>query len=252
MSKCTLIHGDCLEEMDKLIMGWQKVDLILTDPPYGTTQCKWDNVIPFEEMWACINELSYETTPTLLFGAEPFSTTLRCSNFNNFRYDWIWDKERGTNFLNANRTPLPCHEIISVFYKKLPYYNPQKMYVGIKNKKPVYRTENNNTYGEIKECPPYVDDGYRFPLSIIHLNKYKTEANVSEGVHPTQKPIELLEYLIKTYTKENDTVLDFTMGSGSTGVACLQTGRNFIGIELEEKYYNIAKKRCSEYQSKLW
>ena len=151
-------------------------------------------------------------------------------------------KKKGTNFLNANRTPLPCHEIISVFYKKLPTYNPQKRYVGIKHTKPKTRTPVNNTYGQVKQTT-YIDDGYRFPLSVIRCNKSKTEANNVISSHPTQKPVKLLEYFIKTYTNEDDLVLDFTMGSGSTGVACLQTNRNFIGIELDAEYYDIAKQR---------
>ena len=246
-----LIHGDCLTEMDKLIEEGHKVDLILTDPPYGTTQCKWDSIIPFDKMWGCIHNLSNPNTPILLFGAEPFSSALRSSNFNEFKYDWVWDKERGTNFLNANRMPLPSHEIISVFYQKLPKYYPQKRYVGIKHKSPQTGKLSHKTYGKVKEITSWNDDGYRFPLSVIRCNKYKTEASNSKNVHPTQKPVKLLEYFIKTYTDENDLVLDFTMGSGSTGVACLKTNRNFIGIEIEEKYYNIAKERCSEYQSKL-
>ena len=250
---CTLIHGDCLEEMDKLIDNGVKVDCVLTDPPYGTTHCSWDTIIPFEPMWECINKLSKERTPCLLFGSEPFSSRLRLSNFKNYKYDWIWNKKRGSNFLNANRMPLPSHEIISVFYKKLPLYNPQKRYVGVKHQKQKKVHSTHSCYGKVKEEGVlYTDDGYRFPLSVIECNKSKSETNNSKSCHPTQKPIKLLEYLIKTYTKEGDTVLDFTMGSGSTGVACQNTNRNFIGIELEEKYYNIAKKRCSNYQSKLW
>ena len=246
-----LINGDCIEEMRKLIDEGVKVDLILTDPPYGTTQCKWDSIIPFDEMWDCIHGLSKERTPTLLFGSEPFSSNLRSSNFKEFKYDWIWDKQRGSNFLNAIRTPLPSHEIISVFYQKLPNYKPQKRYVGIKHKSPQTGKLSHKTYGKVKTRIAWEDDGYRFPLSIIQCNKYKTEASNFKNVHPTQKPVALLEYFIKTYTDEGDLVLDFTMGSGSTCVAAKQLNRNFIGIELEEKYYNIAKERCKEYQSKL-
>ena len=247
---CTLIQGDCIVEMQKLIDDGVKVDCVLTDLPYGITCCSWDIVIPFEPMWECINKLSKERTPSLLFGSEPFSSRLRLSNFKNYKYDWIWNKKQGSNFLNANRMPLPSHEIISVFYKKLPLYNPQKRYVGVKNQKPKKCHSTHTTYGKVKDVL-YNDDGYRFPLTVIECSKSKSEVNNSKRSHPTQKPIKLLEYLIKTYTKEGDTVLDFTMGSGSTGVACLQTNRNFIGIELDEKYYNIAKKRCSNYQSKL-
>lgn len=242
-----LIQGDCLEILPTLER--ESVNMVLTDLPYGTTPQKWDNILPFDEMWDCLNPLVKDNAPMLFFGIEPFSSQLRVSNLKNYRYDWIWNKEVGTNFLNANRTPLPCHEEIMVFYRKAPYYNPQKRYVGIKYKKAIVGKRKNKAFGDIKERTPYVDDGYRFPLSIINCNKAKSEATNSKSVHPTQKPVKLLEYFIKTYTKEGDTVLDFTMGSGSTGVACLNTNRNFIGIELDEGYYNIAKDRCSNFQS---
>jgi len=246
-----LINGDCLTEMDKLIRGGQKVDLILTDLPYGTTQCKWDSIIPFEPMWERVNALSKERTPTVLFGQEPFSSHLRLSNLKYYRYDWIWNKQKGTNFLNANRTPLPCHENISVFYRKLPKYNPQKRYVGVKSKGQVEGGLSHKTYGKVKVHTMWKDDGYRFPLTVIECAKSKTEAINGRNVHPTQKPVRLLEYLIKTYTDENDTVLDFTMGSGSTGVACRVTNRDFIGIELDKDYFEIAKDRINSVQSKL-
>ena len=243
---CTLIHGDCLEEMQKLIDEGVKVDLILTDLPYGTTQCRWDNIIPFEPMWDCIHQLIHQKTPVLLFGQEPFSSHLRMSNLKEFRYDWIWNKLKGTNFLNANRTPLPCHEVISVFYQRLPYYNPQKRYVGVNSKGRVMGGLTHKTYGKVNVRTEWKDDGYRFPLSVIECDKSSTEARNGSNIHPTQKPVELLEYLIKTYTNEDDTVLDFTMGSGSTGVACQNTNRNFIGIELDEKYFKIAQMRCKD------
>ena len=256
MSNVRLINGDCITEMMKLIEENIQVDLILTDPPYGTTQCKWDSVIPFEPMWDCLNSLKRdEHTPILLFGAEPFSSNLRMSNIQDFKYDWIWNKTRGNNFLNANRMPLASHENISVFYKKLPYYNPQKRYVGIKNKNPcAFGTfkSKREVYGNFKKIYPYIDDGYRFPLSVITCNPYSQETHNSKGrLHPTQKPVKLLEYLIKTYSNENDTVLDFTMGSGSTGVACQNTNRNFIGIELDTEYFKIARERIFDSQSKL-
>ena len=251
---CTLIHGDCLEEMDKLIDEGVKVDLVLTDVPYGTTACKWDNIIPFEDMWKCLDGITYETSPILLFGAEPFSSELRMSNLQNYKYDWIWNKGFSSNFLQAKFQPLNPYEIISVFYKQQPYYNPIKWHQ--KKEKIRNRTGGyvNGSIGLSKSMPKkdYIDDGTRYPLRIIEMSGITDETSKSKRVHPTQKPVKLLEYLIKTYTKENDTVLDFTMGSGSTGVACLQTNRNFIGIELDENYYNIAKERCSNYQSKLW
>lgn len=243
---CTLIQGDCIQVMQDLIDDGVKVDCVLTDPPFGTTCCSWDICIPFEPMWECINKLSKERTPSLLFGSEPFSSRLRLSNFKNYKYDWIWNKKMGSNFLNANRMPLPSHEIISVFYKKLPLYNPQKRYVGVKYQKPKKCHSTHTTYGKVKEGVVYNDDGYRFPLSVIECDKSKSEVNNSKRSHPTQKPIKLLEYLIKTYTKEGDTVLDFTMGVGSTGVACANLNRKFIGIELDNDYFKIAEKRIKE------
>ena len=246
-----LIHGDCITEMQKLIDNDVKVDLVLTDVPYGTIRCKWDNVIPFDKMWDCIHNLINSHTPVLLFGMEPFSSYLRLSNIDEFKYDWIWNKIVGGSIFNRTHQPLNDYEIISVFYKKKGQYYPI-MQKAETNRGFMKRTKSlSYLYGGVFD-KNYEDNGLRFPKRIISLNSKKDECNHKNRVHTTQKPVKLLEYLIKTYTKENDTVLDFTMGSGSTGVACLQTNRNFIGIELDEKYYNIAKKRCSEYQSKLW
>ena len=249
---CTLIQGDCIEEMQNLIKKNIKVDLILTDPPYGTTQCKWDTIIPFKPMLECIGSFTIPNTPILLFGTEPFSSHLRLSNLSNYKYDWIWNKTFGSNYFNANKMPLQSNELISVFYENLPIYNPQKKYVGVRrgNRKGG-NIPNNNIYGNQKMHPPYVDDGYRYPLNVITCNPRQTEVNNNIRVHPTQKPVPLLEYLIRTYTNPNDTVLDFTMGSGSTGVACQNLNRDFIGIELDENYYSIAKERINTAQTKL-
>ena len=241
---CTLIHGDCLEEMMKLANDGVKVDMILTDPPYGTTRNKWDTIIPLDKMWECINKLTYERTPVLLFSQLPFTVTLCNSNMDDLRYEWIWMKEQGTGHLNANKMPLKSHENILVFYKKLPVYNPQMRGDEVRVVKRLTNSTSSN-YGEYDYIPLSTYTG-RYPIDIIQFDKDRSR------IHPTQKPVSLLEYLIETYTNHKDLVLDFTMGSGSVGVACQNTNRNFIGIELEEKYYNIAKKRCSEYQSKLW
>lgn len=256
MSKCRLIQGDCLEEMQKLIDDGVKVDMVLTDPPYGTTACKWDSIIPFKEMWECLNGLTYDNTPIVLFGSEPFSSYLRLSNIQNYRYDWIWHKNYSGGFVTAKKMPMKYHEIISLFYKKQPTYNPQFQEYSETTKKrfkegetPKGKSPNRIHEGLVPKHHPISFKRGKYPESVQYFKGVNTANNAR--LHPTQKPIELLEYLIKTYTKENDTVLDFTMGSGSTGVACLQTNRNFIGIELDEKYYNIAKKRCSNYQSKL-
>lgn len=233
---CTLIHGDCLEIMPTLEPG--SVDLVLTDPPYGTTHNRWDSVIPFEGMWKGIHRLSNETTPVVLFSQMPFGASLICSNPQEFRYEWIWHKNNPTGFLNANRMPMRAHENVLVFYKRLPLYNPQKS--PGKPYRPGTVSRESVNYGKFdgaqrKEYP----DGSRFPTDVI---KYSNCSDRSGG-HPTQKPVDLLRYLIRTYTNPGDTVLDFTMGSGSTGVACVEEGRKFIGIELDDHYYDIACKR---------
>ena len=235
-----LYKGDCLEVMDELIALGVKFDAVITDPPYGTTACKWDNVIPFDEMWERLNKLIKPNGAIVLFGTEPFSSQLRCSNIKNFRYDWIWHKSTYTNFYFVKKQPAKKHEIISVFYKKQPTYNPQmeqgEPYVD-KRKKKERKTDL------ISESLPKLDivnDGKRYPSTVQFF-----KSGNNKRVHPTQKPVELLEYLVKTYTNENELVLDFTMGSGSTGVACLNTGRRFVGIEREEKYFDIAKERLS-------
>jgi site-specific DNA-methyltransferase (adenine-specific) len=213
------------------------VDLVLTDPPYGTTACKWDSVIPFEPMWEQLNRIIKPNGAICLFGSEPFSSALRMSNIKHFKYDWIWEKEQGANFMLCKYQPYKVHEIVSVFSKSTHKYFPQmtegKPYISGKG-----------TSGDITGNRPKVDtknEVERYPRSIQRFN---TEKNKS--THPTQKPIDLLEYLIKTYTNEGETVLDFTMGSGSTGVACVNTGRKFIGIELDQGYFDIAKERIEK------
>lgn len=233
-----LYNGDCLELMKNIPDG--SVDLALTDPPYGTTACKWDSVISFEPMWGQLNRIIKPNGAICLFGSEPFSSALRMSNIKNFKYDWIWEKEQGANFMLCKYQPYKVHEIISVFSKTKHDYFPQmtegKPYISGKG-----------TSGEITGNRPKVqtkNEGKRYPRSI---QRFCTEKNKSK--HPTQKPIALLEYLIKTYTNEGETVLDFTMGSGSTGVACVNTNRNFIGIELDKGYFDIAEKRINEAQN---
>ena len=248
MSDVKLFNGDCLEIMPKLADEGVKVDLVLTDVPYGTTSCKWDNIIPFDEMWDCLDKLTYDNTPIVLFGSEPFSSNLRMSNIKNYKYDWIWDKGFCSNFTVAKYQPMCPYEIISVFYKKQCNYYPIKWQ---QTKKELVRdrakTSRNLSVGVAEKYEyEYKDDGTRYPLRIIKISGLGNETQKGKRVHPTQKPISLLKYLIKTYTKEDEVVLDFTMGSGSTGVACLQTNRNFIGIELEPKYYEIAKERIKE------
>lgn len=249
MSNIELYWGDCLKIMDGLIADGVKVDAVITDPPYGTTACKWDSVIPFEEMWKRLKALRKEYIPIVLFGKEPFSSILRCSNLNEFKYDWIWKKDTKSNFPQAAFQPLNNIEIISVFSdgyarygNKKMTYNPQ-MINGKKYKIPkesnvtsIFEQNFKNGIYKHKER----DTSLRYPFNILEFNTDK------KRVHPTQKPLALMEYLVKTYTNEGDTVLDFTMGSGTTGVACKNLNRNFIGIELDLNYYMIARERINE------
>ena len=254
MSDAKLINGDCIEEMQKLIDDGVKVDMVLTDPPYGTTACKWDSVIPFDMMWDKLNQLTYENTPILLFGSNPFMSNLIMSNISNFKYNFIWDKHSISNPFLSSKMPLKVHEEIAVFYKKTPYYNPQKVprkwgdQTRVSDSDKNWSIHHSDVFGgKTPRRRYYVDDGTRLPQTIISQFPCQMEECVNNfRLHPTQKPVALLKWLIQNYTKEDDVVLDFTMGSGSTGVACLQTNRNFIGIELDKKYYDIAKQRINE------
>lgn len=236
-----LYNGDCLEIMSKLIEKGIKVDMILTDPPYAKTQNKWDTIIPFEPMWDKINKLIKDKGAVILFGQGSFSAKLIMSNEKYHRYNLIWDKKLPSGFLNSNRMPLPVHEDILVFYKKLPTYNPQKFKGKPNNSKgKMDKKYENNNYGEFNQVDNReVLGDMKFPRSILSFQK----PHPSKALHPTEKPVELLEWLIKTYTNEGDLVLDFTSGSGSTAVACKNLNRKFIGIEKVEKYFDIAVKR---------
>jgi site-specific DNA-methyltransferase (adenine-specific) len=227
-----LFNGDCLEIMKELPDN--SIDFILADPPYGTTQCKWDNIIPYEPMWAEIKRIRKDNTVIALFGTEPFSSYLRLSNINEYKYDWVWKKTLKTNYLNAKKMPLRVVENIHIFYKRYKYY-PQNL---IKYNKITKRGKVGNHYG--KANTENIQEFTNYPINFLEFN------SVANAIHPTQKPAELLEYLIKTYTLENETVLDFTMGSGSTGVACVNTSRDFIGIELDREYYETATTRIKE------
>jgi len=237
-----LLHGDCLELMKDIPDN--SIDLVLTDPPYGTTHCKWDTVIDFELMWKELKRVTKDRGAICLFGSEPFSSHLRLSNLKMFKYDWVWQKTIMTGFLNAKKMPMGNYELTSVFYSKPPLYNPQMTEglpykdVGRKNKE-IYTPENHTVRQGLKR-QDLVNKGLRYPNRII---KFSNPNN--NKVHPTQKPVALLEYLIKTYTLENETVLDFTMGSGSTGVAAKNLNRKFIGIEMDDKYFKIAEERIA-------
>ena len=233
-----LYQGDCLEVMDKLIESGLKVDAIITDPPYGTTQNKWDSVISLDEMWNRINKLIKSNGAIVFTSQSIFTAKLILSNEKWFKYKLVWEKSKATNFLNAKKQPLRKHEDICVFYNKQPTYNPQ-MREGKPYDKGVRKDQLTGSYGDFN--PVHVkSEGKRYPTDVVYFKTAESEGKV---YHSTQKPVKLMEYLIKTYTDENDLVLDFTMCSGSTGVACMNTNRRFIGIELDEKYFNIAKNR---------
>ncbi|MCM1260603.1 MAG: site-specific DNA-methyltransferase [Staphylococcus sp.] len=235
-----LFNGDCLKVMDELINNGVKVDAVITDPPYGTTKNKWDSVIPFDKMWKCLLKLSNDKTPIILFGNQPFTSLLVVSNLKMFRYSLVWVKNKFSDFLNAKRKPMKTNEEILLFYKKQPIYNPQYSYsTPYKRWNTQDAVDKQTNYGKHKKNVSE-SNGKRLPTTVLNFNR------VERPIHPTQKPVELLEYLIKTYTNEGDTILDFTMGSGTTGVACKNLNRNFIGIELDKKYFEIAKERLKE------
>jgi len=230
-----LINDDCLKVLPTL--ADKSVDLILTDPPYGTTDCLWDSIIPFELMWKELKRVIKDNSCIALFGSEPFSSHLRLSNIRWYKYDWIWNKKNVGNPLIAKYQPLRQHELISVFYNKRSKYFPIKTDLDKTRTATQYNKSKLFEKGNSQKGFTKIVRG-KFPKTIIEFSNADRKK-----LHPTQKPVALLEYLIKTYTNENDTVLDFTMGSGSTGVAAKNLNRNFIGIEKDEKYFNIAKQR---------
>jgi len=232
-----LINWECLEEMDKLIEQWIKVDAIITDPPYWTTACKWDSVIPFEAMWERLNKLIKPNWAIVLFWSEPFSSALRMSNIKNYKYDWIWDKKKAGNFASVRYQPLKPFEIVSIFNKH--YYYPQ-MTKGKMRQKGGYNSKHE--ISTVAGLDANINDLYH-PKAIIEFTKAN---NIDSKLHPTQKPVALMEYLIKTYTNEWETVLDFTMWSWTTWVACKNTNRKAIWIELDENYFQIAKERIEK------
>ncbi len=239
-----LRKGDCLELMKDL--PDKSIDAIIADLPYGTTQNKYDIRLPFDELWGQYERIIKDNGAIVLFGQGLFFVDLINSNRKLFRYDLVWDKQLVSGFLNANRMPLRVHENIAVFYKRLPTYNPQYTEgkpLHSKGKSYLNKEHKNENYGKFK----MTDDSragstQKYPKSIISFQK----PHPSKAQHRTEKSIEMLEWLIKTYTNEGDVVLDNTMGSGTTGVACINTNRNFIGMELDDKYFEIAKERINE------
>ena len=256
MNKVDLYKGDCLQVMDELIAKGIVVDAIITDPPYGTTACKWDSVIPFDEMWLRLNKLIKPNGAIVLFGSEPFSSLLRVSNLKNFKYDWVWKKEKGTGFATSGKRPLNIIENISVFYLKQPFYNSKGKLLDVpyRHTLPIRKSESGGK-SNLSNLSP---EGQRIYKEYIHETKTQflefSRDNGNKGQHPTQKPVALMKYLIKTYTNKGETILDFTMGSGSTGVAVEELNRDedldlsFIGIEMDDKYFDIAENRIKDVE----
>jgi site-specific DNA-methyltransferase (adenine-specific) len=228
-----LMLGDCLQRMKEIESG--SVDMILTDPPYGTTACKWDSIIPLEPMWAELKRIIKPNGAIVMTASQPFTTTLIASNMKMFKYCWVWEKSRFANQMLAKKQPLKIHEDVIVFCKGVAPYSPQGLIECNKITKQGSKITDNNGGG--KRATSYKQTHTNYPRTI---QKFKS---ASKTVHSTQKPVPLMEYLIKTYTNEGETVLDFCLGSGTTGVACVNTGRDFIGIEMDEGYFDIAKKR---------
>ena len=223
-----LRHGDCLEIMKAI--PYASIDAVITDPPYGTTACKWDSVIPFELMWSELKRITKDNAAIIFTASQPFTSNVVMSNIKMFKHEWIWEKNRGSNFATLKYAPMKEHESVLVFCKTSPKYFPimqERKGAGdaLGNLEMTHANHNGN-------------NELRYPSSI---QKFNTEV----GKHPTQKPVTLMEYLVKTYTQENDIVLDFTMGSGTTGIACKNLNRNFIGIELDETYFKIAQERIN-------
>ena len=226
-----LMFGDCLERMKEIPDG--SVDFILTDPPYQTTACKWDSMIPFEPMWVELKRIIKPNGAVLLFAQTPFDKLLGASNIGMLKYEWVWEKTAATGHLNAKKMPMKAHENILVFYNKLPNYYPIKTTGHVRKSSTADRGRlESEVYGSESGVTTY-DSTERYPRSVLKFSSDKQKSNL----HPTQKPVALLEYLIKTYTQDGETVLDFTMGSCSTGVACLNTNRKFLGIEMDDNYY---------------
>ena len=246
--------------MDKLIEQGVKVNLVLTDEPYGITACKWDAIVPFDKMWDKLNKLTYGNSAKILFGNEPFSSALRLSNPKEYRHEWYWNKVNAGNFVQAKNHPLKIFENIIVFSKDKVNYHPQMIHnteewteilrAKHRNKKESSLTQTVDDKYFVMASGKFkseTDESLAYPKNEIIISKFSNECNSRHRVHPTQKPVELMEYLIKTYTNEEDLVLDFTMGSGSTGVACKNLNRKFIGIELDDTYFKIAQDRINTY-----
>jgi site-specific DNA-methyltransferase (adenine-specific) len=234
-----LMQGDCLELLPGIEAG--SVDMVLTDPPYGTTACKWDSIIPLEPMWEQLKRIIKPNGAIVMTASQPFTSILGASNIAELRYSWTWRKTRPSGHLNAKRMPLKDTEDVLVFYKQQPTYNPQGLTVCSIVKKNTKGRLTAECFGSVKD-KDHLQTSTGYPRQVLD---FASVHNVGEDIHPTQKPVALMEYLIKTYTNEGEAVLDFTMGSGTTGVACKNLSRGFIGIELDEGYFQIAQERIS-------
>lgn len=241
VGNCTLYNGDCLDIMPNL----DRVDVVIADPPYGTTKCAWDSVIDIGKMWQCLDRLTSDRSAIVLTAQTPFDKVLGASNLHMLKYEWIWEKTNATGHLNAKKMPLKGHENVLVFYKKLPTYNPQ-MTQGHERKTATKRNTHSDCYGKTLKTTHY-DSTERYPRSVQKFSSDKQK----ENLHPTQKPLKLSEYLVKTYSNPGDTILDFTMGSGTTGVACSNLDRKFVGIESDKKHFETALNRIKKESRQL-
>lgn len=243
-----IYNDDCFAIMQQ--MKNKSVDMVLCDLPYGTTACKWDAIIDFEELWQRYEDVIKDNGAIVLFGSQPFTSSLVMSNPKLFKYEWIWEKSKASNFLLAKKQPLKAHENILVFSKGTPKYYPQKTDgKAYKTRKINHKHGTPNVYNDIPNYTgrePIEMEG-RLPRSV----QYFATAHMEGKYHPTQKPVALFEYLIKTYTKEGETVLDNCIGSGTTAIACINTNRNYIGIEKDEEYFNVAQKRIMKHKQNL-
>lgn len=243
-----LINADCFDVFP--LIEDKSIDAIITDLPYGTTKCKWDSILDLDKLWDSYKRILKDNGVIVLFAQTPFDKVLGCSNLEWLKYEWIWEKTQATGFLNAKKMPMKAHENILIFYNKTPKYNPQKTSghkpMNSYTKRPEVQNRTS-VYGEMNRVISGGGDTDRYPRSVQVFPSDKQKTKLDGTIHPTQKPIALLEMLVKTYTDEGDMVLDNTMGSGTTNLACLKLNRKSIGIEKEKEYYNIAVKRCNDY-----
>jgi DNA modification methylase len=234
-----ILTGDCLERLKELPDN--SIDMVLCDLPYGTTQCKWDTIIPFEPLWAEYNRVCKINAPMVFTASQPFTSQLINSNIKNFKYTWVWEKSKATGYLNAKRMPMRAHEDVCVFYRKPPVYNPRMRQGTPYNKGRAHRP--TEVYGSQVSTLVKNDTGLRYPRTVVYFKTAESEGKV---LHPTQKPVELFKYLIETYSNEGDVILDSCIGVGTTALAAIQSDRHYIGIELDPKYVSITNHRIKE------